>query len=103
MCIWGALLCHRGWRVLSIRDMRVSPPRVRAHRRLVPRFEALLARAVSAEVPLRVAVVGGGAAGVELACALQYRCACAHWQPGMQVVKPRFLMPHAAHALCNTT
>ncbi len=49
-------------------------------RRLVPRFEALLARAVSADVPLRVAVVGAGAAGVELACALQYRCAGAGWQ-----------------------
>ncbi|KAL4433704.1 hypothetical protein ABPG75_000145 [Micractinium tetrahymenae] len=42
---------------------------------LVPRFEALLAKAVSADVPLRVAVVGAGAAGVELACALQFRLA----------------------------
>jgi len=41
--------------------------------RLVPRFEALLKKAVSADVPLRVAVVGAGAAGVELACAVKYR------------------------------
>lgn len=40
---------------------------------LVPRFEALLANAVAADAPLRVAVVGGGASGVELACALQCR------------------------------
>lgn len=38
------------------------------------RFEQLLARVRSEERPLRVAVVGAGAAGVELACALQYRC-----------------------------
>lgn len=39
----------------------------------MPRFEALLARATSADEPLRVVVVGAGAAGVELAAALQYR------------------------------
>lgn len=43
----------------------------------MPRFEALLAKAVCADVPLHVAVVGGGPSGVELACALRYRCACA--------------------------
>ncbi len=43
-------------------------------RRLVARFEALLKKAVAGDQPLRVAVVGAGASGVEVACALQYRC-----------------------------
>ena len=53
--------------------------------RLVPRFEALLLKATAADLPLRVVVVGGGAAGVELACALQYRWATA---PHGQCVHP---------------
>ncbi|PRW20680.1 water dikinase [Chlorella sorokiniana] len=40
---------------------------------LVARFEALLQKAVAQDQPLRVAVVGAGASGVEVACALQYR------------------------------
>lgn len=47
--------------------------------RFVSRFEALLQRVRQEEGPLRVAVVGGGAAGVELACALQYRCGGLLW------------------------
>lgn len=47
-----------------------------ARRRVVARFEALLNKATTVDLPLRVAVVGGGASGVELACALQYRSAC---------------------------
>lgn len=39
------------------------------------RFEALLKKAVTDDKPLRVAVVGAGASGVEVACALQYRSA----------------------------
>ena len=38
------------------------------------RYEKLLQRVKHEDAPLRIAVVGGGAAGVELACALQYRC-----------------------------
>lgn len=49
--------------------MPTPPPR-----RLVARFEALLKKAVAEDQPLRVAVVGAGASGVEVACALQYRC-----------------------------
>ncbi|KAL4854063.1 Selenide [Chlorella vulgaris] len=41
--------------------------------RLVSRLEALLIRANAADLPLQVAVVGGGASGVELACAISYR------------------------------
>lgn len=47
------------------------PPRARC--RLVQRVEALLRSAVATDAPLRVVVVGGGAGGVELACALQHR------------------------------
>ena len=37
------------------------------------RFEKILHEAISNDSPMRVAVVGGGAGGVELACALRYR------------------------------
>jgi selenide,water dikinase len=50
------------------------------HCRLVQRFEALLHIAVTTDAPLRVAVVGGGAGGVELACALKHRWeGCQGW------------------------
>ena len=70
-----------GWKLNSLPHRRCM-----CCRRLVPRFEALLLKATSADLPLRVVVVGGGAAGVELACALQYRWAAA---PHNQHVHPR--------------
>jgi NADH dehydrogenase FAD-containing subunit len=39
----------------------------------VARFDALLARIRASQGPLTLAVVGGGAGGVELALALAYR------------------------------
>lgn len=41
--------------------------------RFVVRFADLLSRVAASEQPLTVAVVGGGAGGVELALALAYR------------------------------
>ncbi|KAL4854035.1 1-deoxy-D-xylulose-5-phosphate synthase 1 [Chlorella vulgaris] len=41
--------------------------------RLVSRLEALLIRANAADLPVQVAVVGSGASGVELACAISHR------------------------------
>lgn len=40
------------------------------------RFDALIARAASSATPLTIAVVGGGAGGVEIALALAYRLRC---------------------------
>lgn len=58
----------------------------------LPRWEALIQRALAAPEPLRLAVVGAGAAGVELTLAMEHHLSRAFAASGREGQAPRFEM-----------